>query len=162
MYRAEIDKLETKRNIESFMNLSSIAFVGISSKERDFSRSLYRDMKKQIQQVIPVNPNVSEIDEDPCYSSLREIGTELGGVFIITSPSNAKAVVQDCIDLGIKNIWFHRGVGQGSINDEIYHLALDNGINIVPGYCPYMFFSNTGFGHKLHGWFLKLTGKYPN
>ncbi|MHA2029883.1 MAG: CoA-binding protein [Candidatus Kariarchaeaceae archaeon] len=162
MYRVEINKSETRKNINQFLNFSTIAFVGISSNKKDFSRALFRDFQKHINHVIPVNPNLTEIDDDKCYPSLKEIDTQIDGVFIITSPSNTKAIVRECVELDIDNIWFHRGVGTGSLDTQIYHYARSKGLNIVPGYCPYMFFPETGFGHKLHRIFFKITGKYPN
>jgi predicted CoA-binding protein len=162
MYRSKIDKSEARKNIDNFLNLSTIGFVGVSSKKKDFSQGLFKEMKKHFRRVIPINPQIEAIDDSTCYPSLASIPEKIEGLFIMTSPINSKQIVQKCIDLNIDNLWFHRGVGQGSLDDEIYYFAKERGLNIIPGYCPYMFLPDAGLGHKLHGMFMKLTRSYPN
>jgi hypothetical protein len=34
-------------------------------------------------------------------------------------------------------------------------------VDVVPGFCPYMFLPGTPFFHGLHGFVKKVTGSYP-
>jgi hypothetical protein len=39
--------------------------------------------------------------------------------------------------------------------------CLENGIRVVDGHCPFMFFRGTKFPHRVHGFLQKITGRYP-
>ncbi len=161
MSQTELKKSSDRVLIYKFLDLKRIAFVGISSNEKDFSRMIYNELVKREYEVVPVNPKIDDIDGVKVFASIKDIEPAVEGVFIITAPSTAEKIVQECIEANIKNIWLHRGVGKGSVNEKVLALCKDNGVEVVPGYCPFMFLPGTGFGHKLHGFFLRLTGSYP-
>jgi predicted CoA-binding protein len=48
--------------IDSFLKLKRIAFVGVSRKEADFSRALWKEFRERGYNLIPVNPNAGTID----------------------------------------------------------------------------------------------------
>ena len=36
-----------------------------------------------------------------------------------------------------------------------------NGIQVVPGHCPHMFWKDNAFYHRLHGFIARITGSWP-
>jgi hypothetical protein len=70
-------------------------------------------------------------------------------------------VVRDCADAGIRRVWMYRVGGQGGVSPEAVEFCRKNGIDVVEGYCPYMFLPSTAFPHRAHGFLMKLVGSYP-
>ncbi len=60
------------------------------------------------------------------------------------------------------HVWLHRGEGIGAVSDEALAVCAENDLTVVAGYCPFMFLSNTSFFHKIHGFVMKIGGKYPS
>ena len=111
--------------INKFLDLKRIAFVGISSSNNDFSRMVYKELVKRDYDVVPVNPKMDDIDGVRVYASIKDIEPAVEGVFIITAPSISEQIVQECIDADISNVWLHRGVGKGSVNDKVLSKCKD-------------------------------------
>lgn len=151
----------TLKEVQNFLDLKRLAFVGISRNPQDFSRGLYKDLQQRGYDLVPVNPNVQEIDGKPCFKQVQDIYPPVEGVIIMTPPEVTEQVVQDCARAGIKHIWLHRGGGVGAVSEKALEYCQQNDIEAVAGYCPYMFLPETAFFHRIHGFGLKLTGKYP-
>jgi predicted CoA-binding protein len=138
-----------------------LAFVGVSQDPDDFSRALFRELQDQGYQVIPVNPNATEIEEQPCFASVKDITVLVDGALLMTAPNVTDQVVRECAEADIRRVWMHRGVGRGSISEEAIEFCQLHGINVVPGFCPFMFLPKSGFIHRTHAFFMKLSGAYP-
>ena len=151
----------TRELIDVFLAHKRLAIVGVSRNERDFTRVMFRAFAERGYEVVPVNPRVAEIDGRACYRHLQEINPPVSAALIMTTPSETEAVVQDCVKAGIKLIWLYRAVGKGAVSENAISFCAEHSIEVIPGYCPYMFFPDAGFGHRLHGMILKLTGRYP-
>ncbi|MGE5646637.1 MAG: CoA-binding protein [Acidobacteriota bacterium] len=151
----------TRQAIDGFLAQKRIALVGASRNPRDFNTCLFRDLRKQGYDVVPVNPAAKEIEGVPCYDSVQAIQPPVEGVLVMTRPDTAATVVNDCRQAGIKRIWLYRATGKGAVSDAAIDFCNRNGISVVPGYCPYMFLPQTQWVHRLHGAFLKITRKYP-
>jgi uncharacterized protein len=80
---------------------------------------------------------------------------------LMTSPAVTEEVVNDCAACGIKRVWMHRGVGQGSVSGKAIEVCRERGIRVIPGECPLMFLPQRGGIHSLHGFVRKLMGRYP-
>ena len=52
-------------------------------------------------------------------------------------------------------------IAAGAVNKAAVDFCEANGIDVVEGFCPYMFFKGTPFFHSPHRWVKKLTGSYP-
>lgn len=157
----ENQKHPHKELIDNFLDLKRIAFVSVSSNPKDFSRMIYKEFIKRDYEIIPVNPKIDEIDGVKVFSSIKGIDPVVEGVFIITNPETAELLVQECAEVKIDKIWLHKGVGKGSVNENILALCEENGIEVVLGYCPLMLLPGSNFLHNLHGFYKKLRGSYP-
>jgi predicted CoA-binding protein len=151
----------TMAEVRDFLALRRIAFVGVSRDPKDFSRMLFREMCDRGYDMVPVNPAAGELEARKCFARVQEIEPPAEGALILTPPRDTERVVRDCAEAGIPRVWMHRGGGQGSVSREAVDFCRKQGIHLVEGYCPFMFLSHTPFFHRVHGFFLKLTGAYP-
>ncbi len=147
--------------VEEFLALKRIAIVGVSRNAVDFNRMLFREFRKRGYDAVPVNPNAGEIDGLRCYAHVQEITPPVEGALLMTEPRVTESVVRDCSEAGIRRVWMYQAVGEGAVSQDAIEFCLANGIAVIPGLCPHMFFPHTAFFHRLHGLVLKLTGRYP-
>jgi predicted CoA-binding protein len=151
-----------RANIDDFLLQKRIAFVGVSRNPRDFSRSLYNEFRKHGYDVVPVNPNVAEIEGAPCYGRIQEVQPAPQAVVVLTSRDAAYRVLVDCEEAGIKRVWLYGTSGPKGTSAGAVEFCAAHGIELVPGYCPYMFFPQPQFVHRCHRGVMKLLGSYPN
>jgi len=153
--------MNSRAIIDDFLNQKRIAVVGVSRKESDFIRRLFRDLGKFGYDVVPVHSEAGEIDGKSCARKVQDIAPPVDGVLVMTGPEATEQVVRDCADAGVTRVWMYRATGRGAVSQKAVDYCEENGIDVVPGECPYMFVQQSGWFHHLHGFLVKLTGKYP-
>lgn len=147
--------------IETFLKHKRLAMVGVSRDPRDFSRVVFRELLQRQYDVVPVNPAATSIEDRTCYALLQEIQPPVEAALILTPPEVTEDVVHECVAAGVKSIWLHRAVGVGAVSQNALSYCKEHHIEVVAGYCPLMFLPNTGFIHRVHRFFSKLSGRYP-
>jgi uncharacterized protein len=148
---AKIDTL-----VQEFLAKKTIAVVGVSEKRDTGCNLAYTKFKDEGYQVYAVSPHITSFKGDPCYPDLKSIPQKPDAVFILTNPNVTEAVVRECVELGIKNVWMHcmlgtkpgLGAGMTSVSAEAVKLCKDNGISVIPGACPNQFLK-ADFGHGM-------------
>jgi predicted CoA-binding protein len=153
----------TRRQIDDFWALKRLAIVGVSRDPKHFSNQIWQELRQRRYDVVPVNPKAAELDGKRCYASVRDIQPPVDGVVIMTPPDVTEAVVSDCASAGVRHVWMHRGLGggPGSVSPAAVQYCEANGIDVVAGFCPYMFLPGTPFFHGMHAFAKKVTGSYP-
>ena len=89
------------------------------------------------------------MEGDPAYPDLRSIPGGVDAVVIGTRPERADETMHECAELGIKQVWMHRGPGAGSVSDAATVFGREQGITVIDGGCPCMFEPTADFGHKI-------------
>ena len=146
----------------TFLGHQRIAVTGVSrNPDNHGANVVYQRLRERGYDVIAVNPNATEVEGDPCYPDLASIPGGVEAVVIGTAPRRARSTVEECLELGIGHIWFHRGPGTGSLDPEAAQYGRDNGIAVIDGGCPCMFEPTADLGHKIMRPFLQLTGSVP-
>jgi uncharacterized protein len=153
--------ISSLEDIQDFLSQKRLALVGLSRNPEDFTRAMFRELWRQSYDVVPINPNMTEVDGIPCFARLQDVPLPVDGALVMTPAAQSERVVRDCAEAGITRVWLHRGVGTGSVNQAAVDFCRQQGIRLVAGYCPYMFLPKTPFFHRAHGVLLKLTGGYP-
>ena len=155
--------MTTKHQIDEFWALKRLAVVGVSRDPKHFSNVIWHELRERRYEAIPVNPNASEIDGKPCYRRVQDVVPPVDGVVVMTPPDVTDQVVRDCAEAGVTHVWMHRGMGggRGAVSQTAVEYCESHGIDVVAGYCPYMFLPGTPFFHGLHAAAKKLTGSYP-
>jgi len=148
--------------IREFLGQKRIAVVGVSREAKDFSRTLYSELRHRGYDVVPVNPEATEIDGQKCFAQLRDIQPPVDGVLVMTPHDVTGQVVRECAESGIKRVWMYRAGGKGAVDRDAVRFCRSCGIAVIPGECPFMFLSDAGWFHRLHGGWRKVFGGYPH
>jgi predicted CoA-binding protein len=151
----------TRHDIDDFLGRKRLALVGVSRNPKDFSRGLFLELCRRGYDMVPVNPQMTELDGHSCFSRLQDVTPPVAGALVMTPSEKSEQVVRDCAEAGITRVWLHRGAGKGAVSKAAVDFCHERGLRLIEGHCPYMFLPETPFFHRLHGFFLKLLGRYP-
>jgi predicted CoA-binding protein len=152
----------TRAQISSFLAHRRIAVVGVSRDSKHFSRYLFHELTKRGFEVVPVNPNAKEVEGQRCFSNALEIIPPVEVAVLMTPPRETERVVHDCAQAGIRQVWMHSGGGQGSVSPAAVEFCREQGIGVIEGHCPLMFLPEAQAVHRIHGFVLKIFGRYPS
>jgi predicted CoA-binding protein len=139
-----------KEAADAFLAKKRIAVTGVSRSPRDHgSNTVYKRLRDRGYEVFAVNPNADVVEGDACYQDLKSIPGGVDAVVIGTRPSIAEETMRECDELGITQVWMHRGPGAGSVSDAATGYGRQHGITVIDGGCPCMFGRTADFGHKV-------------
>ena len=142
---------DIKTAASEFLGKKRVAVTGVSrNKKSDHgSNTVYKRLRDRGYEVFAVNPNATEVEGDPSYKDLSSIPGGVDAVVIGTRPERAEDTVRECVELGIKHVWMHRGPGAGSVSPAATEYGRQHGITVIDGGCPCMFGPTADFGHKV-------------
>jgi uncharacterized protein len=147
--------------IEDFLAQKRIAMVGISRDPANLSVKLFEELCRRGYDVVPVNPNTTEVQGRRCFARVQDIQPPVEGALVMTSPEVTETAVNDCAEAGIPRVWMYRATGKGSVSEKAVAFCVERGIRVVPGQCPFMFLRNAAGVHRFHGFVRKIMGRYP-
>lgn len=140
----------TKDAAAEFLAHKRVAVTGVSrTPSTHGSNVVYQRLKERGYDVYAVNPHAAEIEGDPCFPDLHAIPGGVEAVVIGTRPERAQATMEECADLGIKDVWMHRSFGGGSVSAEATSYGRAHGMTVIDGGCPLMFEPTSDPGHKV-------------
>jgi predicted CoA-binding protein len=152
-----------KNAAAEFLSHKRVAVTGVSRTPSSHgSNVVYQRLKDRGYDVYAVNPNVEEIDGDRCYPDLHAIPGGVEWVVIGTRPERAQATVEECEDLGIKDVWMHRSFGAGSVSHDATRYGREHGMTVIDGGCPLMFEPTADAGHKVIKWVCRANHHAPS
>jgi predicted CoA-binding protein len=120
------------QEIRDIYKLKNIAVVGMSPTDGKPSNYVPKFLIEKGYNVIPVNPNYSNILNKKSYSKVSEIPENIDIVDIFRKTEDALSVIKDSINKeGIKVIWMQKGIN----NKEGEVLASNKGIKVLYNRC---------------------------
>ncbi len=133
--------------VQSFLAQKKIAVVGVSDRRETGCNAGYRRFKEAGYVVTAVNPRLTTFEGAPCYPDLKSIPERPDAVFILANPKVTEQIVQQCVDLGIRQVWMHcmmgtkpgLAAGMSSVSPSAVQTCRDHGIAVIPGSCPNQF-----------------------
>jgi predicted CoA-binding protein len=147
--------LTMKDAANQFLANKRIAVTGVSRSAKDHgANTVFKRLRDRGYEVCAVNPNTDEVEGAHSYHDLRSIPGGVDAVVIATAPDNAVGTMRECDELGIKQVWMHRGPGAGSVSASATAYGREHGITVIDGGCPCMFGPTADFGHKVMRVFL--------
>jgi hypothetical protein len=149
--------MNTKQDIQEFVSQKTIAMAGLSRDEKAFSGSIRKELQSKGYKILAVNPHATSIGGEPCYPSLSALPEKVGGVLVVTSPSQSEKVVRDAAAQGIKRVWLQHGAQ----SDAAVAACDKHGMAAVSGKCIMMFAEPVTSIHGVHRWFAKVFGQLP-
>lgn len=108
-----------------------IAVVGHSDKPHRTSYQIAQFLQRVGYKVYAVNPEVTEIDGEKCYASLKDIPEPIDIVNVFRRSEFLPGVVDEALAVGAKAVWAQLGV----YNAEAAHKADSTGLPIVMDAC---------------------------
>jgi predicted CoA-binding protein len=146
----------------AFLANRRVAVTGVSRQAKGHgSNVVYQRLRERGYEVFAVNPNADEVEGDRCYHDLRSVPGGVDAVVIGTRPELAEETMRECADLGIKDVWMHRGPGSGSVSKEAAAYGRQRGIRVIDGGCPCMFDPTADLGHKIMRFAFTVKGNVP-
>ena len=146
--------IPVEQAVAEFLARERIAVTGVSrSPESHGANVVYRRLRDRGYSVFAINPHADEVEGDPCYHALESVPGGVEAVVIGTSPAHAEGTVRECVELGIGQVWMHRGPGTGSVSAEATRYGRERGITVIDGGCPLMFAPTADTGHKVMHFF---------
>lgn len=117
--------------LTEFPKYKTWAVIGVSDDRSKYGNKIYRDLRDAGYTVYAVHPKNTTVEGDPCYPSVKSLPTKPDVVDVVVPPTAAMQVVQDCLEQGIKRIWFQ----PGSENDDAIAAAQAGGMDVVFDAC---------------------------
>ena len=94
---------------------------------------------------MPVNPNVTDLQGEPCYPNLAAIPHPVELVDIFRRSEEGLLVIDEAIQIGAKVVWMQLGV----INQAAGNRAEEAGLDVVMGMCTAIKNRNLAKAEKL-------------
>lgn len=139
-----------KEAASAFLKNRRIAVTGVSRRPADHgANTVFKRFRDRGYEVFAVNPNAGEVEGTRSYPDLKSIPGGVDAVVIGTRPETADLTMRECVELGIKHVWMHRGPGAGSVSKTATAYGRQHGITVIDGGCPCMFGPTADFGHKI-------------
>jgi len=153
--------LITRERIDAFYQHKRVAVIGASRDKRKYGRQLFETLLQKGFDVVAVNPNAERIGDHPCHHSVMDVAQPVDTAIAVVPPAQQERIVGECARAGVKRLWIHEHVLKGISNPRAIYLCEEQGIEVITGYCPFMYLPKPGFPHNLHGWVTKLCGGHP-
>jgi predicted CoA-binding protein len=109
----------------------TLAVMGLSDNPFKASHSVSEYMQQQGYRILPVNPAIASALGETSYASLRDLPVKPDVVNVFRLPQFIPAIVDEMIELGLKNLWVQLGIS----NPEAAARAEQAGIRVVMDRC---------------------------
>jgi predicted CoA-binding protein len=88
---------------------TTVAIVGATDDPAKYGYVIYRDLKRKGFSIFPVNRNRETVDGDEAFKQLADIPKAPTVVNIVVPPEATEQVLQQCLELGLMNVWLQPG-----------------------------------------------------
>ncbi len=141
--------------IESFINLKKIAFIGLSTNPRKFGNTLYKELIKRSYELFPIHIREKEINGIVCYPGIEVVRDKVEGIIINTNPKNTLQILDELKKNNITKVWLQ----PGAESEDVIKKANDLNLSVISNRCLLMYAEPVKGVHKIHRFFQKLFGK---
>lgn len=121
--------MSLQNKIDTFLAGQRFAVVGASQNREKYGNKVLRAYQQNKLDVVPINPTADEVEGIPAVPNLSALATPVDGISVITPPKITEKVVQEAVDLGIKNIWLQ----PGAESLAAIKLAEQSDVNLISG-----------------------------
>lgn len=147
--------------VAGFLSARRIVVAGVSRSGQAPANAIFRRLREAGHDVVPVNPKAAEVEGAACYASIDEVPGEIEALMVVTHPDAAPEVVRAALARGVRRIWFHRSVGDGSVSVEAVAACRAAGVEPIVGGCPLMYVAPVDPFHRAMRACLGLVGRVP-
>lgn len=147
--------------VAAFLAGKRIVVAGVSRSGKAPANAIFRRLRETGHEVVPVNPQATEVEGVACFADVRAVTGAIDGVMVVTHPDVAADVVRGAIEKGARHIWFHRSFGDGSVSAEALAACREGGVEPIIGGCPLMYCRPVDPFHRFFRWWLHLQHRIP-
>jgi hypothetical protein len=148
-------------SVEQFLRARRIAVAGVSRDPQQPANAIFRRLRDRGFDVVPVNPNAETLEGVTCYPDLASVAGEVDALMMAAHPATGLELVRQAAARGVRSVWFHRSVGDGSLAPEAVAEAERLGLHVVRGGCPLMYCEPVDPFHKCLCTVLRWAGRTP-
>ncbi|MFZ4860121.1 MAG: CoA-binding protein [Desulfuromonadaceae bacterium] len=116
-----------QEQIRQFLASPAFGVVGASTNRDKYGNKVLRCYLQHGRKVIPVNPNVTDIEGIVCAATISDLPPEATSISMITPPAVTAQLVPLAIKKGITNIWMQ----PGAEHPEAVALCREKGVNVI-------------------------------
>ena len=135
--------------------------AGVSRRKGEAANAIFHKLRRGGWEVVPLNPNASEVEGVRCWPDLASLPAPVDSLVIAAAPEAAPSLVRHCVEQGVRNVWFHRSFGEGSVSEEAVREAGKAGLNCIVGGCPLMYCEPVDVAHRCMRWILRWRRRVP-
>jgi predicted CoA-binding protein len=145
-----------KNLIDKFIEDKKIGIVGVSGKQNNWGKTLYKEFKGKGYNVKAVNPEISEFDGDKCYRNIDELPEETANIIFAVSENIAFEILGKSSFQNRKIIWLLKGAS----SKRNIQLVKEKNLEVINTLCPLLFIYEKGF-HRFHYNILRFFHLFP-
>lgn len=121
--------MSSNDKIERFLAGKRFAIVGASINREKYGNKVLRAYLQNGREAVPINPAGGQIEGLTSYPDLAAVPGTIDGVSIITPRAVTERVVEQAVQLGIKQIWMQ----PGAESELAIQTAEAAGANVISG-----------------------------
>lgn len=110
---------------------TKIAIIGASNNPEKYGYKVYKDLKENGFNVIPINIHEQEIQGDKAYNYLKDYPEEIDVIVLVIPPEQGLIVLSQALAMQIKKVWFQ----PGSESEDLINFAKEHGFEYVANAC---------------------------
>lgn len=105
--------------------MKRVAVIGASSDRSKYGNKALRAFRAQGYEVVPVNPNVAEVEGLRTFPSLRDVPGDVDMATFYVPSSIGLTVIEDVAARGIKEVWLNPGSESAALLSRARELGID-------------------------------------
>ena len=113
------------------MNQPLLAVVGVSSDPEKYGNKVFCDLVRHGYHVVGVHPKAEVVCGQQLFANLTDVKEKIEMVLTVVPQDVTKKIIDQCINLGIDQIWMQPG--SGSI--KLAEFSRENGIRVTWNEC---------------------------
>ena len=153
--------VKVPNSVQQFLSARRIAVAGVSRDPRQPANAIFRRLRDSGHDVVPVNPKAASLEGATCYPDLASIPGEIDALMMAAHPAIGVELVRQGAARGVRAVWFHRSIGDGSVSDDAVAEAERLGLQTVVGGCPLMYCAPVDPFHRCMCAVLRWRGRVP-
>lgn len=122
---------EMERWKEEFLNLKTIAVVGATDRVEKWGYKIFKRLRDEGYEAIPIHPRLKELEGVKCYPSLLEAPSSIEGVDVVIPPARVMEVLKQCVEKGISYVWLQ----PGTESEEALRFGEEQGLKLIHHDC---------------------------
>ncbi len=119
------------RVMDLLKKAKTVAVVGISDKPERASHVVAKYLQTLGYRIIPINPKLSELLGEKCYSTLKDYGEAVDIVDIFRKSEAVPPIAEEAVAIGASCVWMQEGVS----HEEAAAAATEAGLLVVQDVC---------------------------